>query len=249
MPRRAQRACVTRASCPVKRNSISFTLIELLVVVAIISILAALLMPSLSKARESARKIVCINNIKQIVMSMMIYANDYDERLPNNLYVDGNPWADICWGGHMVQLGYLKGRGPWGYDDVPVFVCPSDKVKRDFGNTRTYTGNYGNIGTPPLNGWVGPNYKTCKLSRIVKPSDFILVFERAYASSIMGVMAYSFYYGPGYTISPHASAGDNGSGNYGFADGSVRWLKKAEADDAAKWSRSGIADEDLNAEW
>ena len=65
------------------KRSNGFTLIELLVVIAIIAILAAMLMPALSKAREAGRKAVCTNNLKQLFIAITMYMGDYDGQGPS----------------------------------------------------------------------------------------------------------------------------------------------------------------------
>ena len=117
------------------RRKKGFTLIELLVVIAIIGILAAMLFPVFARAREAARRAVCLNNIKQTVLGMLMYLNDYDETFPNSATDDptgvvtswdsggdywkataANPWLRM----HVLIDDYIKDRDVWD--------CPSAKI-------------------------------------------------------------------------------------------------------------------------
>ena len=109
----------------------SFTLIELLVVIAIIAILAAMLLPALNNARESARKIACLSQLKTMASATLMYADQNGERIPPGLRY--NSWsAGNFWWSILMQTVNSKAPAK-NYNTVmngyyKIFVCPTEKI-------------------------------------------------------------------------------------------------------------------------
>ncbi len=107
-----------------------FTLIELLVVIAIIAVLAALLSPSLSRAKGKAQNIVCINHLRQLGMTARMYAQENDNRMPSaellpSMPIDpAKPLGRIC-----DVIGPLIGQSGGTNAGPTVFRCPQDNLK------------------------------------------------------------------------------------------------------------------------
>jgi len=100
------------------RITVGFTLIELLVVVAIIGILAALLFPVFSRARENGRRTSCLNNLKQLGTAFKMYTQDHDEHLPLGIMAEANPTWLKTW--DIQVQPYLK--------NAQVLMCPTDTL-------------------------------------------------------------------------------------------------------------------------
>ena len=98
------------------RNEKGFTLVELLVVIAIIAMLMAILLPSLNLAMDQARAVTCRNNLRQIGLATMLYAEDYEGYIPRN----GGFWI-------LRFIPYLGGRSdePKDYREIDVYDCPN----------------------------------------------------------------------------------------------------------------------------
>src|ERR1039458_502626 len=129
---------------PTGHRTDAFTLIELLVVIAIIAILAALLLPALSSAKDKATRTICINNQKQMGVVAQMYAGDYADRLPPaNTDGGGGPpnqpgWLYACVGGRIPDPGpggSYQSNAPAAYNtglwfsymsNPKSYLCPVD---------------------------------------------------------------------------------------------------------------------------
>ena len=166
------------------RKSIShkrgFTLIELLVVIAIIAILAAILFPAFAKARESARRISCVNNMKQMGTAAMQYTQEYDETLVRPAYGPGgspqnqNSDATQYYKWMDAIQPYIKSEAS--------FNCPSDSVNEGYKFRTPW--EFGSYAINQITGGPSGNNVDVAMSAVQEPSGTVYVTETLKPSAL-----------------------------------------------------------------
>ena len=193
----------------------AFNLIELLVVIAVIAILAALLLPALSKSKEQALRVACLNNLKQLQICNHLYALDHADRLPPNNYVYDIDTGEPLWGAFSTNFTWCPGLAPYDTStaniergllfpynrSTAIYHCPTDKssVETSDGTplprlrTRSYNLSNAINGHPiaPANFILQPTF--LKESEINDPGParvftFLDVHEKGIIDSTFGVL-------------------------------------------------------------
>jgi len=233
-----------------------FTLIELLVVVAIIAILAGLLFPVFANAREKGRQVMCLSNLRQLTMALLMYAEDHDggfvpAQSPDNL---------MRWHGRRDSWDqpFDPKRGPlWDYYGTEgLKLCPSFDVDRDSpGQFEQGTGGYGYngqyVGGSPA-GWP----EMCipaKESSLQNPAETIAFTDAAFLDCEGRLTEYSFCEAPYYQYywespaNPSTHFRHGGMTNVAFCDGHTRAMPMVTTHSngwCPYWAGFSFSDED-----
>jgi prepilin-type N-terminal cleavage/methylation domain-containing protein len=150
-----------------RRAQARFTLIELLVVITIIAILASMLLPALSRSREKAKRVACINQLGQTGKALMMFADDNEQALPGgNATIASGNWIDSTYwvsGATPMGLALLVTEGYYDQGSAQTFYCPSwDHPYMEYGQLDTdgidIAGGPNDYGGWPEAGGTWPNW-------------------------------------------------------------------------------------------